>query len=113
MNLTGPRANPVIPGEKTRRARRRQAWGFLCYRFCYPIRRHEAEQAGTAAGLAAPVRPENIDGLTRNGTGRHGRSRTNRRLQPLGHVSGKAYQALSTHSERTKPEIGTELAPDC
>ena len=37
----------------------------------------------------------------------------NRRLQPLGHVSGKAYQALSTHSERTKPEIGTELAPDC
>jgi ATP-dependent DNA ligase len=32
-----------------------------CYHFCYPTRRHEAEQAGTAAGRGVRLRPENID----------------------------------------------------
>src|SRR5215831_4149734 len=36
----------------------------------------------------------------------------NRRLQPLGHVSGVATQALSKSSLLPKPQIGTGLAPD-
>jgi hypothetical protein len=35
----------------------------------------------------------------------------NRRLQPLGHVSVKAYQALSIQRPALKPRIGTGLAP--
>jgi hypothetical protein len=38
-------------------------WGrpLVCYRFCYPIGRHEAEQAGTGARLTVRFRPGNID----------------------------------------------------
>src|SRR5262249_41832656 len=57
----------------------------VCYYFCYPIRRHAAEQDGIAARLGVLLSPEIIDEMARDGIGRDGQSRI---CRPLRNHSG-------------------------
>jgi hypothetical protein len=68
----------------------------FCYHFCYPTRRHRAEQAGTAAEREVRLKPENIDQAARDGIGRHGASRFSKTTSP---ISQGAWQQIRTSKE--------------